>query len=146
MAPAAALLAIIIALVREGLRLTDGRFVYTLDDPYIQMAIARNLALHGDWAVTPGHFEPASSSPLWTLLLALVYRLAGTSDLVPLVANVVIALGVVVLLERLLRPFLSRGIVRGLAVLAIALAIPLPALVLTGMEAPLHVLLTLLLA
>jgi hypothetical protein len=145
-AAAAALLLLIAALILGGLRFTGGLLVYTLDDPYIHMAIAKNLALHGSWGVTPGRFEPASSSPLWTLLLAGVFRLFGVSDRALLVMNVLVAVGLVFVLDRLLRPFITRGRLRGGAVLAIALAIPLPALVLTGMEPPLHVLLTLLLA
>lgn len=120
--------------------------MYALDDPYIQMAMARNLAEHGDWSVTPGRFEPASSSPLWTLVLAGVYRILGASDRAPLVLNLGFSIAVVFVLERRLRRWIARGPVRSLVVLAIALAIPLPAVILTGMEAPLHVLLTLLLA
>jgi hypothetical protein len=120
--------------------------VYALDDPYIQMAMARNLAEHGDWSVTPGRFEPASSSPLWTLVLAGVYRILGASDRAPLVLNLALSIGVVFVLERRLRAWIARGPVRSLVVLAIAVAIPLPAVILTGMEAPLHVLLILLLA
>lgn len=146
LAAAGALVAITAALLGAGLRLTEGHFVYTLDDPYITMAIARNLVEHGDWSVTPGRFEPATSSPLWTLVLAGVYRVVGASDRVPLILNLVLAIAVVFLMERRLRPRIANGPVRGLAVLAIALAIPLPAVILTGMEAPLHVLLALLLA
>lgn len=51
-------------------RQNQGQFVFPLDDAYIHIAVAKNLALHGTWGITPGHFESASSSPLWTVLLA----------------------------------------------------------------------------
>ena len=145
-AAAAVLVLVTLAMVREGLRLTDGQLVYALDDPYIHMAIARNLAHFGEWGVTPGRFEPASSSPLWTLSLAGVYRLFGVSDGAPLVMNMLVGVAVILLLDRLLRPMIVSSAVRGAIALAVGLAIPLPALAVTGMESPLHVLLTLLLS
>jgi len=84
---AAALLLVTLAAVGSGTRHTGGRLVYPIDDPYIHMTIARNLALHGSWGITPGHFGPASSSPLWTLLLAATHRLVGGRDATPLVLN-----------------------------------------------------------
>ena len=43
---------------------------YPLDDTYIHMAIARNVAQSGTWGINAGEFAPASSSPLWTVILA----------------------------------------------------------------------------
>src|SRR4030095_12715183 len=52
-------------LVRLG-----GTLVYTLDDAALHLSIAQKLVAHGTWGVVPGSFESASSSPLWTLLVA----------------------------------------------------------------------------
>lgn len=48
----------------------SGGFVFVLDDPYIHLAMARNLSDHLTFGLTPGVYESASSSPAWTVLLA----------------------------------------------------------------------------
>lgn len=61
----------------------DRNLVYTLDDPYIHMAIAKNLANHGVFGVTRYEFSSATSSPLWTLLLSATYKVLGVCDWAP---------------------------------------------------------------
>jgi hypothetical protein len=120
-----------------------GQFVYTLDDPYIHMAIAKNLVRHGVWGVTPFQFSSSSSSPFWTLCLGLSYALFGVRDLTPFFLNLIfagLALGLVY--------FLLRGRLPGWAVfLALAAVIffpPLAPLVFSGMEHTAHLFFTLL--
>lgn len=138
LAAATVLALLTLALFAEGVRLC-GAFVYVIDDPYIHMSIARNLVLHGTWGVNPGRFEPASSSPLWVLLLAAIDRIAGSHDTTPLVLNLVSLVAVVLLIDRMLRGFVAKALVRGLVVLAIGLATPLPAMVAIGMETTFHI-------
>ena len=138
LAAAALLVVLTLALFAEGVRLC-GAFVYVIDDPYIHMSMARNLVLHGNWGVNPGSFEPASSSPLWVLLLAAVDRLVAISDRTPLVLNLIALVAVVLLIDRMLRDFVTRPVVRGLVVLAIGLAIPLATMVAIGMETTFHI-------
>ena len=57
----------------------NGHLVYALDDPYIQMAMAKNFALHGVWGITRFGFTSASSSPLWTLLIAVSYVVSASA-------------------------------------------------------------------
>ena len=47
----------------------DGVFTYTLDDPYIHLALAQSLA-HGHYGINPGEPSSPSSSVLWPFLLA----------------------------------------------------------------------------
>ena len=42
---------------------------FPLDDSWIHVTYARNLALTGQWAFRLGHSSAGSTSPLWTLLL-----------------------------------------------------------------------------
>ncbi|GAB4502238.1 MAG: hypothetical protein Fur0035_17860 [Anaerolineales bacterium] len=43
---------------------------FPLDDAWIHLTYARNLALRGEWAFLPGQPSAGSTSPLWTILLA----------------------------------------------------------------------------
>ncbi|NCP87580.1 MAG: hypothetical protein CO094_08455 [Anaerolineae bacterium CG_4_9_14_3_um_filter_57_17] len=43
---------------------------FPLDDAWIHLTYARNLALLGEWSFLPGQPSAGSTSPLWTLLLA----------------------------------------------------------------------------
>ena len=42
----------------------NGHLVYALDDPYIQMAMAKNFVLHGVWGITRFGFTSSSSIAL----------------------------------------------------------------------------------
>jgi hypothetical protein len=51
------------------------RIGFPLDDAWIHQTYARNLALSGEWAFSPGHPSDGSTSPLWTGLIAIGYWL-----------------------------------------------------------------------
>ncbi len=48
---------------------------YPLDDSWIYQSAARTLATSGEWALLPGHTGAAVTSPLYTSLLAVGYKL-----------------------------------------------------------------------
>jgi len=62
-----------------------GVFTYTLDDPYIHLALAENLA-HGHYGINPGEASSPSSSMVWPLLLAPFARM-GWGEYLPLALN-----------------------------------------------------------
>lgn len=67
-------------LVAMGLFLTisqlaAGRLGFPLDDAWIHQTYARNLARYGRFEFVPGVSSAGSTSPLWTILLALGYLL-----------------------------------------------------------------------
>jgi hypothetical protein len=47
-----------------------GKLSFPLDDAWIHLTFARNLALHGEFAFVPGQISAGSTSPFWTILLA----------------------------------------------------------------------------
>ena len=128
------------------LRVTEGHFTYALDDAYIHMAIAKNLALHGVWGLQQDSFAAASSSPLWTALLAAVFALGGVHEAVPLVLNTafavigIVALGVILERERIF------GLPMFGVIAAVVLFAPTVPMIWIGMEHSLHILLTLIVA
>ncbi len=48
---------------------------FPLDDSWIHLTYARNLAERGQWAFQPGQLSAGSTSPLWTFLLAIGFWL-----------------------------------------------------------------------
>ena len=130
-------------LVWQSLRLNQGYLSYPLDDPYIHMAMAKNLALHGVWGVTRHEFSSTSSLPLWTALLALMYRLFGVAETPPLWLNVIAgSLSIWVAHGFVSRSDLGPRWTAGVLV-ALVFGSALPTLTVTGMEHTLHGLLTL---
>lgn len=120
----------------------NGHLVYALDDAYIHMAIAKNFAIHGVWGVTQYAFTSCSSSPLWTLLLSFVYYLSGPQEMTPFFLNVIIGILVLCVAYYILRKYGSESATATGVLIAVVFVTPLPALVFTGMEHVLHVLLS----
>ncbi len=135
-------LASLAAALRAGLQGTDGRLFYALDDAYIHMAVARNLAEHGVWGVTAFQFSSASSSLLWTFGLGVAYAVLGVREWVPLALNVAFSLGTLAVAEVALRRFGAPPLLRAAALVGLVVAFPMTGMVLMGMEHPLHLLLT----
>lgn len=144
----AAVAALFLSSMAVWLLLIGHPFAYPLDDAYIHLSLARTLATAGVWGLDAADPAAASSSPLWTLLLAVSYRLVawmpGDVFLVaPLLLAGAVGAALLILWDRLLviaRPQ-WRWAERGLALFALWLATPLTPLSLLGMEHGLHLLL-----
>jgi hypothetical protein len=129
------------AAVIAGLGLALAAYVFSLfanwayDDPYITYRYARNLASGQGFVYNPGERVLSTTTPLFTLLLALAYRF--TSDL-PHLANLVSALSLAA--GGLLLWDLSRSWNTPLAGWAMLFLYPLFPLVVTttGSETPLY--------
>lgn len=65
---AASLLAVLFYLMVSALIFRVG---FPLDDSWIHLTYARNFAEHGEWAYRLGERSAGSTSPLWTVLLAI---------------------------------------------------------------------------
>ncbi len=123
----------------------EGAFVYAVDDAYIHLAIAKNLALYGVYGVTPHETAMASSSIAWPWLLAGIRKLTGAGELVPLVLNAAAATALVLVVLRSLAAMALTGTRLFLATMLVVLLVPLCPLVFVGMEHTLHVVIVLLL-
>lgn len=135
----------LLILLIASLQRNQGHLVYALDDGYIHMAVAKNLALHGVWGVTHDEFSSASSSPLWTLLLAGIYRVTGPSEMVPFILNIMFCLLTLVTVFLFLHRAQVGGWVTLFLLLALIYAGTLPLLVFVGMEHAMQVFLYILL-
>jgi hypothetical protein len=78
-------LAVVLGLLFAILHRDDGVFTYTLDDPYIHLALAENLA-HGHYGINPGEASSPSSSIVWPFLLMPFARMAW-GEYLPLALN-----------------------------------------------------------
>src|SRR5262249_29614370 len=90
-------------------------------------------------------FASASSSPLWTLLLAALWKVGAHAVWWPLVVNLVCGTGVIWLIDAMLRKSVALRH-RALLLAAVVVVTPLPTLALIGMEHTLQVLLSVALA
>jgi len=121
------------------LRADGGHFVYAVDDIYIAMAVARNFAVHGVWGATPYVFTSCESTFLWPLLLALTDALGGTSELVPLLLNVVCAVATLLVVYLILRKIGLPQRLQAAVLLGVVFLAPLPAMIFIGMEHTLQI-------
>ncbi|MEW5702362.1 MAG: hypothetical protein AB1792_09055 [Candidatus Zixiibacteriota bacterium] len=116
----------------------QGHLVFSLDDPYIHLAIARNLALHGVWGINPDQFSAASSSSLYTLLLTLAFIVTGPTEIWAWVLCISGALAIALLLAvRAQRSLPNHWLAAGVALWTVVIA-GLPELAFTGMEHAWH--------
>lgn len=135
----------ITTLLIQSLKLNYGHVVYALDDAYIHMAMAKNVARHGVWGVTPYQFTSASSSPLWTVLLSAIYFVFGVNNVTPLVLNILFATLLVLALGRILESLatgLPRPYIFGV-LLSVLFFAPIPSLIFAGLEHVLQTVVTL---
>lgn len=118
--------------------LNHGEFIYSLDDPYIHLALAKQIA-QGHYGIQPDEFSAPSSSLLWPLLLTPFATLA-MAEWVPLLLNIVFCLVTLHHLQGVMTHVWGRQVGHGL-VLLLALLLNFYGLVFTGMEHSLQVML-----
>jgi hypothetical protein len=132
------------ALVGASLYLCGGKLIYTLDDPYIHLALARNI-LNGGYGINMGEASSPSSSIIWPWMMALT-ELLSLGFAGPLLLNIAAAVGIIYFSARLLKriglidPKNAPAFAFALAILTF-FATSLFALPMTGMEHSWHVLL-----
>ncbi|HXB34172.1 MAG TPA: hypothetical protein VNV35_12150 [Puia sp.] len=140
-----AILALFIPIVlieHEVLIQTHGTIAYPLDDAFINLTLAKNLAFEHVWGITKNSFSSVSTSLLYPFVLAIIYLVSGASVYVPLLVNVAAAIWFLVALQRWLIRRKVNPITQLLILIAVIYLTPLPSLVVSGMEYPLELLFT----
>jgi hypothetical protein len=125
---------LLIVFIALSMGQNQGHFIYAMDDAYIHTAMAKNLSQWGTWGVTKYHFSSTSSSLFWTLVISILYFLGGVSQLTPLVVNFFMATLLLFLIFFLIRKGKYSILSQTFLLIAFIFFIPLPYLILSGME------------
>jgi len=134
--------AITAALFLAILKINHGTFTYTLDDPYIHLALSSQI-LHGNYGIHAGQYAAPSSSILFPFLLAAA---AGTRlhPYLPLILNVAALFLTIEIIRRffvhleLARDNIGAMVLAG-GVVLMAICLNIIGVVFTGLEHSLHV-------
>ena len=127
--------------------LNHGSFVFSLDDPYIHLALSRNI-LHGHYGINSSEYAAPSSSILWPFLLV-PFMLLPYADIFPLVINFALSVSSLVVIHNIVAhsfahiSHLNRQMFVTVIVSVLMLTTNLVGLPFTGMEHSLQVLLAL---
>src|SRR5436305_12026171 len=116
-----------------------GGLGFPLDDSWIHLQFARNLAHGRGLSLNPGELVTGSTAPLWTALVALLFLLPGSAIVWTKLLGIALHVAGVDAVWRLAREL---GLRRGLAALAAGLTLGTSWLAwsaLSGMEVPLFI-------
>ena len=82
------LMTILVSLIEYiSMKQTGWHLCYPIDDSFIHMAVAKNLALHGNWGINASEWVSASSSPLFTVSLSILDKIFSVQVGLPLVLS-----------------------------------------------------------
>ena len=119
-------------------RAAAGEIGFPLDDSWIHVRFAQNLAAGKGFSFNPGVATSTTTSVLWTLLLAACYRITDEYLYTSIVVNWALCVGLCVLVYQLSLT-LDPGRWLALAAATVtAVTVPLPWWALSGMEPPLY--------
>ena len=135
-----ALLVHVTLMYKAALRHTGGNVSYPVDDTFIHLSLAKQIAFGGVYGVTPHEFTAASSSIGWPLLLAAFMKVFGPTAWLPLLLNGVLAFALFFTVDRAVRRLAPRASVlaRLLVCLLVMALTPMATLVVLGMEHTAH--------
>jgi hypothetical protein len=125
-------------------RRTVGELGFPLDDSWIHVRFAQNLAGGYGFSYNPGELASSTTGPLWTLVLALGYGLTGEYLWTAAVLNGLFCWATALTAAALARTFVPNHVFGAAVALAVAVTVPLPWFALSGMEPPLYMWLTVL--
>ncbi|MEO8209589.1 MAG: hypothetical protein ABI840_03425, partial [bacterium] len=118
--------------------------VYALDDAYIHLAFAKNIVINNIWGITKYEFSSGSSSPLWTIILALSFLVFGVSQYIPFILNIFLSALLIYVVYKFLKKFNVSDFFTGFTLITLIISLPLSIHVYSGMEHILHSIMTIL--
>ncbi len=123
-------------------RHTGGTFMYPLDDTFIHLTMGKNLAINGTWGIAGDEFQSASSSPLYTLIIAAMIKIFSVHAWIPFIANVISSIILIIAIFKRLQKENIRPFGQLIILLACIFLTPIPILVISGLEHTLQCLFT----
>ncbi|MBK8551319.1 MAG: hypothetical protein IPL53_09780 [Ignavibacteria bacterium] len=130
----AVLMTILIFVFNECLNVTNGKFIYILDDAYIHLAYAKNIVVNNVSGITRYENSSSSSSPLWTLILVSIFYLTGVNEFIPLIINIVLSLVLITMLFFLFKRYRLCDLFITISLLTVIIVTPLAINIFSGME------------
>lgn len=124
----------LIAIEYKLLQYTGNVFMYPLDDTFIHIELAKNLAQHQTWGINPGEFGSASSSLLYSVLLAISFKIFSGYIIIPFIINSIAAVLLIVAVQKWMNKNGIEFFAQLIILLAIVFFVPLPILIMSGME------------
>jgi len=121
-----------------------GEWGFPLDDSWIHVRFAQNLAAGYGFSFNPGEPTSTTTAPVWTLLLTLAYRVTHEYLVTSAVLNGLLCVLVVIAAGALARTIIPDRRFGAAVSLVVAATVPLPWFALSGMEPPLYIGLSLL--
>ena len=128
----AATLPLVLFVLRE--RSVAGGTGLPLDDSWIHLHFARNIAEGAGFAYNPGSPVAGSTAPLWTLLLAGAVRVAGAGQWTAKILGIACTLGAAVIIRRVAHGLGASRAIGLLAATALVWMGPIAWGALSGME------------
>ncbi len=123
-----------------ALKRTDGRYICPMDDPYIHLSVAKNVALDGSWGLENRVFSYCSSSIAFPLLISLAMKIAGIHETIPLVLNMITGVITLVIFLLIFRRIGLSWSMASIVLTALTMMIPLPVMIYICMEHVLQIL------
>jgi arabinofuranosyltransferase len=130
-------LAVPLAVLLTSERRIAGATGFPLDDSWIHLQFARNLAEGAGFSFNPGVPVAGSTAPLWTLLLGAAFALAGPSIVIVKAIGVAVTLAAALITRQAALAWGASGPAALAAALAVLWTGPLAWGSLSGMEVPL---------
>lgn len=120
----------------------SGQFIYGLDDSYIHLSLAKNFVENGNIGINAEEFGFATSSPVWTAILIIIFKIFGYNELVPFYLNILISVLIIIFSYRIIQKYFDNFSFSFTLLSLIIISIPIIPMIFIGMEHLLHLLLS----